>query len=92
VLLRFGEREKALQWLSAIQELTREGPFGQAHFIHSPTDAEAWPPREGEAPAEPLLDGFPSRTRKASFYNGNCYFESAGCGFATTILEDLFCP
>lgn len=34
VLLRFGEREKAVAWLRNIQELTREGPFGQAHFIH----------------------------------------------------------
>ncbi len=65
VLLRFGEREKALAWLERIQELTREGPFGQAHFVHP--------------------DG---RARKASFYNGNCYLESAGCGFATTLLED----
>jgi hypothetical protein len=66
VLLRFGQRNKAIEWLLRIQELTREGPFGQAHFIHD--------------------DG---RARKASFFNGNCYFESAGCGFATTILEDL---
>ncbi len=65
VLLRFGEREKAIGWMKRIQELTREGPFGQAHFIH------------------------PEGARKASFFNGNCYFESAGCGFATTILEDL---
>jgi len=34
VLLRFGERERALEWLRRIQELTYEGPFGQAHFIH----------------------------------------------------------
>lgn len=66
VLLRFGEREKALAWLARIQELSREGPFGQAHLVHA--------------------DG---RARKASFHNGNCYFESAGCGFATTLLEDL---
>jgi hypothetical protein len=65
VLLRFGRRDIALPWLRRIQELTREGPFGQAHYIH------------------------PEGARKASFYNGNCYFESAGCGFATTILEDL---
>jgi hypothetical protein len=65
VLLRFGYRDKALAWLKRIQELTREGPFGQAHYIH------------------------PYGTRKASFYNGNCYFESAGCGFASTLLEDL---
>ncbi len=65
VLWRFGEREKVLRWLAAIQELTREGPFGQAHFIHA--------------------DG----ARKASFFNGNCYFESAGCGFATTLLDEV---
>jgi hypothetical protein len=66
VLLRFGQRKKAIDWLLRIQELTREGPFGQAHYIHD--------------------DG---RARKASFFNGNVYFESAGCAFATTILEDL---
>jgi hypothetical protein len=65
VLLRFGEREKAIAWLRRIRELTREGPFGQAHHV--------WP------------DG----ARKASFYNGNVYFEASGCGFATTLLEDL---
>jgi hypothetical protein len=64
VMLRFGEREKALAWMRRIQELTREGPFGQAHFVHA--------------------DG----ARKASFFNGNCYFESAGCGFATTLLDE----
>lgn len=77
VLLRIGDRSKALAWLTRLQELTREGPFGQARFIH---------PR-GTPAAENRT--FPSRTRKASFFNGNCYFESAGCGFATTILEDL---
>jgi len=66
VLLRFGRRRQALDWLARIQELSREGPFGQAHFIHA--------------------DG---RARKASFYNGNCYFGAAGCAFATTLLEDL---
>lgn len=69
VLLRLGQREKAIAWLLRMQELTREGPFGQAHYIHS--------------------DG---TTRKASFFNGNCYFEAAGCGLATTILEDLTAP
>lgn len=34
VLFRFGERDKAIRWLKNIQELTYEGPFGQAHFIH----------------------------------------------------------
>ncbi len=77
VLLRFGQRERALAWLGRVQELTREGPFGQAHFVHAADSPAA---RER---------GFPSRTRKASFFNGNCYFESAGCGFATTIIEDL---
>jgi hypothetical protein len=33
VLLRFGERERALEWLRRIQELTLEGPFGQAHMV-----------------------------------------------------------
>lgn len=33
VLLRFGERARALDWLHRIQELTHEGPFGQAHII-----------------------------------------------------------
>jgi hypothetical protein len=65
VLLRYGEREKALEWLRAIQKLTREGPFGQAHNV------------------------FPGGARKSSFYNGNVYFESAGCAFATTLLEDF---
>lgn len=64
VLFRFGERDAAIQWLRRIQELTHEGPFGQAHFIH------------------------PDGARKAGFFNGNCYFEAAGCGFATTLLED----
>lgn len=76
-LLRFGERKKAIAWLCRLQELTREGPFGQAHFIHAAESDEA------------QNRSFPSRTRKASFFNGNCYFESAGCGYATTILEDL---
>jgi hypothetical protein len=75
VLYRFGERERAERWLLKLQELTREGPFGQARFIHPPDSVE------GSNPT------FPSRTHKASFFNGNCYFESAGCGFATTLLE-----
>ena len=65
VLLRFGERERALEWLRAIQELTHEGPFGQAHFVHE--------------------DG----ARKASFVNGNCYFNAAPAAYAVTLLEDL---
>jgi len=69
VLLRFGQREETLAWLKRLQELTREGPFGQAHFIHE-------------------VDGR-RVTRKASFFNGNCYFESAAAGFATTLLEEL---
>lgn len=104
VLLRFGRRDVALPWLLRLQELTREGPFGQAHFIHEShggTQARRHegaaaaqrqsPYRPGEEPAAPLaaVNGFPSRTRKSSFFNGNCYFESAGCGFATMILEDL---
>ncbi len=69
VLLRWGERERALEWLRAIQALTREGPFGQAHN---------------------LFDG---GARKSSFFNGNCYLNSAGAAFATTLLEDLeVCP
>lgn len=70
VLLKFGERNKALSWLERLEVLTHEGPFGQAHFIH-----------EG--------DGGRRVTRKASFFNGNCYFESAACGFAVTLLDDL---
>lgn len=34
VLLRFGLRGQAVAWMKRIQELTYEGPFGQAHFIH----------------------------------------------------------
>ncbi|MFO1053885.1 MAG: hypothetical protein U1F36_16835 [Planctomycetota bacterium] len=34
VLLRFGRAKAARDWLLRIQELTREGPFGQAHLIH----------------------------------------------------------
>lgn len=34
VLARFGRAEEALAWLERLQELTREGPFAQAHFIH----------------------------------------------------------
>jgi hypothetical protein len=63
--LRWGDRERAVAWLRAIQGLTREGPFGQAHTV------------------------FPGGAKKSSFFNGNCYFESAGSGFATTLLEDL---
>ncbi len=73
VLARFGQKRKAIDWMLRIQELTREGPFGQARYIH----------------ASPRNDGLPGRTRKASFFNGNCYFESAGCGFATVILDEL---
>jgi hypothetical protein len=65
VLLRFGRRDQALAWLRRLERVTREGPFGQAHFIH-----------EGGA-------------RKASFFNGNMYLETAGCAFAATILDDL---
>lgn len=32
-LLRLGERDLALRWLHRIQELTHEGPFGQAHIL-----------------------------------------------------------
>jgi hypothetical protein len=35
VLLRFGRRGEALSWLGRLQSLTREGPFGQAHYIHA---------------------------------------------------------
>lgn len=65
VLLRFGRADLALPWLRRIERLTREGPFGQAHFIH-----------EGGA-------------RKASFFNGNMYLETAGCAYAATLLDDL---
>lgn len=35
VLCRFGHEDEALAWLKRIEALTREGPFGQAHLIHS---------------------------------------------------------
>lgn len=65
VLARFGRHADALDWLERLEQLTREGPFGQAHFIH------------------------PDGTRKASFFNGNMYFAAAGCGFASTLLDDF---
>ncbi len=64
VLLRFGEHDLAREWLLALQELTGEGPFGQAHFIHD--------------------DG----VRKASFFNGNCYFNAAPAAYAAMLLDD----
>lgn len=33
VLVRFGYREKAERWLRKIEQLTFEGPFGQAHYV-----------------------------------------------------------
>lgn len=33
VLVRFGFMERAMPWLLRIQDLTYEGPFGQAHFV-----------------------------------------------------------
>lgn len=66
-LLRMGERHETIAWLQRVQDVTtREGPFGQAHFIHP--------------------DGI---ARKASFYNGNCYFGAAGGAFAATLLDEL---
>lgn len=65
VLAKFGYRDEATAWLGRLERVTREGPFGQAHFV--------WP------------DG----ARKASFFNGNMYLESAGAAFAATILDDL---
>lgn len=65
VLVRLGRREEALAWLGRLEQVTREGPFGQAHYIHA----------EG--------------ARKASFFNGNMYLSTAGCGYAATILDDL---
>lgn len=35
VLCRFGYKDEALAWLKRVEGLTREGPFGQAHFIHA---------------------------------------------------------
>jgi hypothetical protein len=35
VLARFGLRDEALAWLRRIERLTHEGPFGQAHSIHT---------------------------------------------------------
>ena len=75
VLLEFGERELALRWLGRIEELTREGPFGQARYIHEQTGLHGFSPT--------------TRTRKSSFINGNCYLESCGVGFATLLLERL---
>lgn len=34
VLVRLGYRDQALSWLRQLERVTREGPFGQAHFIH----------------------------------------------------------
>ncbi|MBX3323877.1 MAG: hypothetical protein KF757_12905 [Phycisphaeraceae bacterium] len=34
VLLRFGRRDEAIEWLGGIERVTREGPFGQAHYIY----------------------------------------------------------
>lgn len=34
VLARFGRRAEAMDWLEQIEQLTFEGPFGQAHYIH----------------------------------------------------------
>lgn len=31
----------------------------------------------------------PDGARKASFFNGNMYFEAAGCGYAATLLDDF---
>lgn len=63
-LLRFGEKDLVTVWLRRLQEVTREGPFGQAHLIH------------------------PDRARKASFFNGNCYFNANGSVYAAMLLDD----
>ncbi|MBL1216616.1 MAG: hypothetical protein D8M59_03895 [Planctomycetes bacterium] len=88
VLLKFGEREKVIAWLERLEQLTHEGPFGQAHFIHDASSSLA----PGECTGG-HADGTGNRvnrmTRKASFFNGNCYFESAAVGFAVMMLDDL---
>ena len=68
VLLRLGDRSSTLAWLRRIQDLTSEGPFGQAHVIR------------------------PEGARKASFFNGNGYFNAAGSAFAAVLLDDLEAP
>lgn len=75
VLLRFGERELALRWLGRIEELTREGPFGQAHYVHK------------EAGVHGISAG--TRARKSSFMNGNGYFGSSAAAFAQLLLDGL---
>ena len=75
VLLRFGERELALRWLLRIEELTREGPFGQAHYVHP------------EAGVHGISEQ--TRARKSSFMNGNGYFGSSAAAFAGLVLDGL---
>ncbi|KAH3757478.1 aminoglycoside phosphotransferase family protein [Pelomyxa schiedti] len=81
ILFAFGCKELAQQWLSRVQTLTQEGPFGQAHFIHNNTST-------------PLPSPDPTRhdavfARKASFMNGNCNLESCGSAFATALLSNF---
>jgi len=33
VMLRFGRAREAIEWLRRISEVTREGPFAQAHYV-----------------------------------------------------------
>ena len=47
VMLRFGERGKALEWLRRVQEHTLEGPFGQAHALADGGARKAGPCRAG---------------------------------------------
>jgi hypothetical protein len=70
VLLSFGEKELAREWLCKISELTFEGPFGQAHYVGLTEE-----------------DRRSRKPTKASFYNGNCYFEGAGSYFAKVLLN-----
>jgi hypothetical protein len=75
VRFRFGDRDGALDWLRRISAVTREGPFGQAHWVGIPTgDADA----DSAAPA-----------RKASFFNGNCYLLVSGCTVSAALLDHL---
>ena len=49
VLARFGERERAEAWLRRAQEVTREGPLGQAYALHAHGVRKAHPAQGGRA-------------------------------------------
>lgn len=71
----FGDRDRTLSWLRRIAATTAEGPFGQARLAEP-------------APTDTAVD-WPSRARKASFFNGNAYLESCGCAFAHVLLDTI---